>query len=201
MKKLILSLSISVFSIVATMAANKNVIHNNSELTINTDKSSVEWIGKKVTGEHHGTIKIKEGNLKLHDQQLESGTVVIDMTSILCEDLEGEWKEKLENHLKSPDFFDVAGNKTAVLIITSVQLQKGNKYTVTGDLTIKGITKPIEFPATIEVRDGKLGAYAEVKVDRTLYDIRYRSGNFFENLGDKTIDNEFIIKFKIATVS
>lgn len=201
MKKLILSLSISVFSIVATMAANKNVIHNNSELTINTDKSSVEWIGKKVTGEHHGTIKIKEGNLKLHDQQLESGTVVIDMTSILCEDLEGEWKEKLENHLKSPDFFDVVGNKTAVLIITSVQLQKGNKYTVTGDLTIKGITKPIEFPATIEVRDGKLGAYAEVKVDRTLYDIRYRSGNFFENLGDKTIDNEFIIKFKIATVS
>jgi len=199
MKKTILSLSLSVLSILA-VATEKNAKHNHGELTINTEKSSVEWIGKKVAGAHNGTIKVKEGKLQLHDNLLESGTVVIDMASILCTDLEGEWKQKLEGHLSSPDFFDVANHKTAKLAITSSKKIENNKYTVKGNLTIKGITKPIEFPATIEVRDGKLGAYAEVKVDRTLYEIKYGSGKFFEGLGDKMIDDEFIIKFKVSAM-
>ena len=199
MKKIILSLTLSTLSLVS-IATEKNGKHNHSELKVNTEKSTVEWVGKKVSGAHNGTIKIKEGKLQLHDGKLESGTVVIDMTSIVCLDLEGEWKQKLEGHLSSPDFFDVAKHKTATLKFTSVKVQEGSRYTVTGNLTIKGITKPIEFPATIEVRDGKLGAYAEVKVDRTLYDIKYGSGKFFEGLGDKMIDDEFTIKFKVAAM-
>ncbi|MCO6499984.1 MAG: YceI family protein [Vicingus serpentipes] len=199
MKKIILGLSLSVLSVLS-ITAEKNVKHNHDELNINTEKSSVEWIGKKVAGAHNGTIKIKEGKLHLHDGNLERGTVVMDMTSIVCLDLEGEWKGKLEKHLKNEDFFDVANHKTAILSIISVKLQEGNKYTVAGNLTIKGITKPIEFPATIEVRDGKLGAYAEVKVDRTLYDIKYGSGKFFEGLGDKAIEDEFTIKFKVSAI-
>src|SRR5690606_19568061 len=77
-------------------------------------------------------------------------------------------------------------------------LKKGSTYTVKADLTIKGITKEIEFPATIEIKDGKVAAYAEVKVDRTLYDIKYGSGKFFEGLGDKMIDDFFTVKFKVA---
>ena len=101
-------------------------------------------------------------------------------------------------HLSSLDFFDVKNHNTTTLEITSTKAIEGNKFTITGNLTIKGISKPIEFPATIEMKDGKLAAYAEMKVDRTLYDIKYGSGKFFEGLGDKMIDDEFTIKFKIA---
>ncbi|PJC61850.1 MAG: YceI family protein, partial [Flavobacteriales bacterium CG_4_9_14_0_2_um_filter_32_27] len=118
--------------------------------------------------------------------------------SILVTDLEGEYKGKLEGHLNSPDFFDTQNHIIAILKINSTKKTKGSIFTVKADLTIKGITKPIEFPATIEIKDGKVAAYAEVQVDRTLYDIKYGSGKFFEGLGDKMIDDLFTVKFKIA---
>jgi len=120
------------------------------------------------------------------------------MNSITNTDMEGEWSQKLLDHLNSADFFDVKNHSASTLEINSVKNIEGNKYIVNGNLTIKGISKPIEFPATIEVKDGKLAAFAEVKIDRTLYDIKYGSGKFFEGLGDKMIDDEFIVKFKIA---
>lgn len=195
MKKTILILSVVMLSAFATKA---HANHNEKDLSINTKVSNVDWIGKKVTGQHTGTINIKEGNLHLHDGNLSTGKVVIDMSSISCTDTEGEWGQKLVSHLNSADFFDVENHKTATLEITSTKKIEGNKYTVSGNLTIKGITKPIIFESTIEIKDGKLAAYAEVKVDRTLYDIKYGSGKFFEGLGDKMIDDEFIVKFKIA---
>ena len=195
MKKTILSLSLAVLTILSVNAGNNE---NHENLTINTKISSVNWVGKKVSGEHSGTINIKEGSLHLHDGNVASGKIIIDMESINTTDMEGEYKEKLDKHLKETDFFDVANHKTALLNITSVKLIEGNKYKITGDLTIKGIAKPIAFPATIEIKDGKLGAYAEMEVDRTLYDIKYGSGKFFEGLGDKMISDNFIIKFKIA---
>ena len=190
MKKIILSLCFYVLS-VATLFGQK-------DLTLNTKISSVEWIGKKVTGEQKGIITIKEGTLQVKDNMLAGGNIIIDMETINSTDMQGEYKGKLEGHLKSADFFDVANYKTAALKITSVELLEGNKYTVVGDLTIKGITKPIEFTTTIEIKDGKLGAYAEMAIDRTNYNIKYGSGKFFEGLGDKMINDEFIIKFKIA---
>ena len=172
--------------------------HNESNLTINTKVSNVDWTGKKVAGQHTGTINIKEGNLHFHDGHLDGGKVIIDMMSMTSTDLEGKMAQNLLGHLGSPDFFDVKNHNTSVLEITSTKVIDGNKFTVTGNLIIKGISKPITFPATIELKNGKLAAYAEVKVDRTLYDIKYGSGKFFEGLGDKMIDDEFIIKFKIA---
>ena len=169
-----------------------------TEKKINTKVSSVEWIGKKVTGQHEGTIVIKEGTLSFHDGHLEKGTIVIDMTSIAVTDLEGEWAGKLKGHLENADFFDVEKHPIAKFEITKVTPGKEGKSTITGDLTIKGITHPITFESTNEMKDGKFAAFAELKVDRTLYDIKYGSGKFFEGLGDKMINDEFIIKFKIA---
>jgi polyisoprenoid-binding protein YceI len=196
MKKKILLLSLLVLTAFSpALFAN----HNHSDLKINTEVSTVNWVGKKVSGQHNGTIKIKEGALNLHDGNLSGGTIVIDMASLICEDLKDEgYNKKLVGHLNSPDFFDVANHATATLKIAGVKNIEGNKHMITGMLTIKGITKAINFPATIDMKDGKLGAYAEMKVDRTLYDIKYGSGKFFEGLGDKMIDDEFVIKFKIA---
>lgn len=192
MKKIILS---TVLAFSTVLSANA---HENNELKINSKTSSVEWIGKKVTGQHNGTINIKEGNLSIHDGKIEKGTVTIDMTTISVSDLEGEWSTKLKGHLESPDFFDVENHNTAVFEITKVESGKDGNSKVSGNLTIKGITKPIEFDAKVEMKDGKLAAYAEVEIDRTLYDIKYGSGKFFEGLGDKMINDEFVIKFKIA---
>ncbi|PJA06917.1 MAG: YceI family protein, partial [Flavobacteriales bacterium CG_4_10_14_0_2_um_filter_32_8] len=174
------------------------VNNKKQDLKINTKISSIEWIGKKVTGQHTGAINIKEGSLQVVDGIIKTGKVVIDMNSITNTDMEGEWSQKLLDHLNSADFFDVKNHSASTLEINSVKNIEGNKYIVNGNLTIKGISKPIEFPATIEVKDGKLAAFAEVKIDRTLYDIKYGSGKFFEGLGDKMIDDEFIVKFKIA---
>jgi polyisoprenoid-binding protein YceI len=196
MKKRILLLSAIALTAFSNTISAK---HNHSDLKINTEVSGVEWIGKKVTGQHSGGITIKEGTLNLHDGNLSGGTIVMDMSSITCTDLKPEeGATKLVGHLNSPDFFDVANHSTATLKITGAKKTEGKKYMVSGTLTIKGITKPITFEANVEMKDGKLGAFAEVKVDRTLYDIKYGSGKFFEGLGDKMINDEFIIKFKIA---
>jgi len=194
MKKIILSLSI----LVAAYSSQANKVDHDN-LTLNKEVSSVEWVGEKVTGKHSGTIQILSGTFHLHDNSIGTGEVVIDMTSINNTDMKaGQGKEKLEGHLKAKDFFDVTNHKTASLKITSTKKLEGNNYTIIGKLTIKGITKSIEFPANIQIKDGKLAAYAEMKVDRTLYDIKYGSGKFFDGLGDKTISDEFIIKFKIG---
>lgn len=171
---------------------------NKKQLTINKSISSIEWIGKKVTGQHNGSISLKEGVLDIDNGKIKSGKITIDMETITCADLDGDWNKKLIGHLKSADFFDVKNHKTATLEIKEVKNTEKNKFNVSGDLTIKGITKEINFPATIEFKDGKLAAFAEVNIDRTLYDIKYGSGKFFEGLGDKMIDDLFVVKFKIA---
>ena len=193
MKKIILSALMIAFTGVTAFAG-----HGNDDLKIDTKISKVEWIGKKVSGQHTGTILIKQGKLDVHDNELEGGEVVIDMSTIVNTDMEGEWKQKLESHLQSPDFFDVANHAEASLKITGVEKLEGINYKIKGDLTIKGITHPVEFDAEVAIQGGKLGATAEISIDRTLYGIKYGSGKFFEGLGDKMIDDEFTIKFKIA---
>lgn len=195
MKKLLFGLTALFLS---TLLSFTYVKHNHKTLKVNPDVSSVEWIGEKVTGKHNGSIKIKEGSISLHDGKLSTGKIIIDMESITCSDLEGEWSDKLVGHLNSADFFDVKNHKTSTLEITGFTHKEEKNYTVKGNLTIKGITKPITFPASIEIKDNKLASFAELKIDRTLYDIKYGSGKFFDNLGDKMIDDEFTIKFKIA---
>ena len=154
---------------------------------IKTDKSTVVWKGYKVTGSHEGTISIKSGDLLFDEDKLTGGNFVIDMASITVTDLEGDYKGKLEGHLKSDDFFGVANHPTASLVFTNVESSGKNSYNVTGDLSIKGITHPIDF--SISIYGSK--ATASLKIDRSKYDVKYGSTSFFDGLKDKAIYDEF----------
>jgi len=154
---------------------------------INVEKSNITWLAKKVTGQHEGTISLKEGALILKDGKLTGGKFVMDMTSINTTDLDGDMKENLDGHLKSDDFFSTAKNPTATLVFKTIADKGNGTYTVTAELMIKKITNPVTFD--INVSDA--GAATKLIIDRTKYDIKYKSGNFFENLGDKVIYDNF----------
>ena len=154
-------------------------------------KSTVKWKGAKLTGEHTGTIDIDNGSLEASNGTITGGSFELDMNSLANEDQEGEYRTKLENHLKSDDFFGVKKYPKAKFVITNVKHQENDKYLVTGDLTIKETTKQIEFPATIKAEGDAVTAAAQITVDRSEYDVRYGSKSFFDNLGDKVIYDDF----------
>ncbi|MGA9271416.1 MAG: YceI family protein [Lutimonas sp.] len=154
---------------------------------IKTDNSTVTWKGYKVTGSHYGTVALKSGHLMFDEGKLTGGEFVVDMTTIVTDDLEGEYKGKLEGHLKSDDFFGVEKFPTANMVIKKVKSTGKNSYEVTGDLTVKGKTAPVTFEMSIYGNK----ATANVKIDRTIYDIRYGSTAFFDDLKDKAIYDEF----------
>jgi polyisoprenoid-binding protein YceI len=163
---------------------------------VDASKSSIVWTGKKVTGAHEGTINLKDGNLIFKGKTLVGGTFNVDMTSMTVTDLKaGQGKEKLEGNLKADDFFGTDKHETATLVFKKVTVKSPNVYTVNGDLTIKGIAKPVTFDLATTANS----ATTKVIVDRTKYDIKYNSGNFFENLGDKVIYDDFdlavVLKF------
>lgn len=169
------------------------------DYTVNKSESSVKWLAKKVTGQHNGTISFSEGVLVVTNGKPSGGEFVIDMNSIVCEDLtDANWNQKLIGHLKSDDFFSVEKHPSAKLVLTNVQGMGGNKYLFKGNLTIKGITHPAEFEATVSMTEKSASAEGTIVVDRTLYDVRYGSGKFFENLGDKTIYDDFTLDFKVV---
>ncbi len=154
---------------------------------IKASESTINWTGEKVTGEHTGTLNFSNGFLNFKNENLTGGEFVVDMTSLKVTDLEaGKGKEKLEGHLNSDDFFGVKNYKSAKLVIKNATKMDGG-YKVTGDLTIKGKTNPITFDLAVKGNS----ASTKLKVDRTKYDIKYGSGSFFDNLGDKTIYDEF----------
>ncbi|MFH4968170.1 YceI family protein [Gaetbulibacter sp. M240] len=155
--------------------------------SVKVEESEVVWKGYKVTGSHEGTISIENGTLNFEDDKLVGGEFVIDMTTISNTDLEGEYRTKLEGHLKSDDFFGVENHPTASLVFTSVTSSGKNAYDVKGDLTIKGITKPVNF--TIAIYGSQ--ANATLKIDRSEYNVRYGSASFFDGLKDKVIYDEF----------
>lgn len=154
---------------------------------VKVEKSSVAWKGYKVTGSHEGNIALKNGALTFKEGKLVGGEFTIDMNSIENTDLEGEYKAKLEGHLKSDDFFGVAKYPDAKLVFKTVKSTGKNSYEVTGDLTIKEKTNPITFD--LSVYGNK--ATANVKIDRTKFDVRYGSTSFFDDLKDKAIYDEF----------
>jgi polyisoprenoid-binding protein YceI len=150
-------------------------------------KSSISWTGKKVTGEHHGSIKFVEGFLIFKKNKLKGGTFLADMSSLSNTDQTGAGKVKLENHLKSADFFDTPTYKTAKLEFVTVVETNLNQYAVNANLTIKGRKNPVKFNLILEANTAK----AHLVVDRTKYGIQYGSGSFFDDLGDLTIYDEF----------
>lgn len=170
-----------------------------TEMKVEVEESKVEWIGRKVTGQHNGYIDLKSGKLEMKEGALSGGHFVMDMTTIVNEDLEDPgYNKKLVDHLNSDDFFSVASFPTSAFKITHVSKDGGeNAYRIRGDLTIKGKTHPIEFPAKIEMKDGKMMAQAELNVDRARYDVRYGSGSFFKGLGDKLIYDDFTLRINL----
>jgi len=169
-------------------------------LKANVENSIINWKGYKVTGSHEGTLKLKEGQLDYTDEVLSGGYFVVDMTSINCTDLEaGKGKEKLEGHLKSADFFGIEKYPTARFDITKV-VSRGTTgdYRVSGNLTIKESIKPIKFNAVVKKDMKGTTANAAIKIDRTDFDVRYGSGSFFDNLGDKTIYDEFDLNLTLV---
>nr|WP_315201924.1 YceI family protein [uncultured Flavobacterium sp.] len=155
---------------------------------IDIAKSSINWVGKKITGEHEGIIKFKDGYIVFKDKKLSGGSFTADMTSLSNTDQTGSSKQKLEGHLKSEDFFNTATFTTSTLVFKSIASKGNNTYLVTGDLTIKGNTNSIQFDLVIV---GKNKATATFNVNRTKYDIKYGSGSYFDDLGDKTIYDDF----------
>ena len=210
MKKILLS-----FLIISTFACtNKTDNHNRSEvdydsygdssspsdLKINTQLSSIKWTGSKVYESHYGTINIDRGVLNIKDDgELGGGEFVIDMNSLLCTDLSGKLKEKLEGHLKDEDFFDVQNFPKSLIKITDVDKVDAESYRIIADLTIKGITDSIYFDAYVKKQELNYEVTSNIKIDRTKWDVQYNSGNFFENLGDKLILDE--IEFEVYLIS
>ncbi|WP_299624438.1 YceI family protein [uncultured Tenacibaculum sp.] len=154
---------------------------------INISESNIEWKAYKVTGSHKGKVNVKSGYLSFDDGKLSGGSITIDMTSINTTDLTGDYKNQLDGHLKSGDFFSVEKHNTSILNFTKVKAKGKNTYEVTGKLTIKGITKSVKF--LISIYGNK--ATASLKVDRTKFNIKYGSSSFFDNLKDKAIYDEF----------
>lgn len=160
---------------------------NEGKKTVKTENSKVIWKGYKVTGSHEGVINMTSGSLSFKEDKLTDGLFVIDMTSISNTDMEGEYKGKLEGHLKSDDFFGVSKYPTAKLDFKKVKADGKNAYLVIGDLTIKGKTNSITFKMSVYGNK----ATASLKIDRTEFDVKYGSTSFFEGLKDKAIYDEF----------
>ncbi len=169
---------------------------------VDTKASKINWIGKKVTGQHDGTVAVKEGVLVISDGKFESAKFDIDMTSIVVEDIKDANQNKsLVEHLKNEDFFSAEKFPTAVLVITrTVENRAKNdtdpNYICFGNLNIKGINQPISFPARVNVVGDKINGTANIRIDRTKWDIKYKSGTIFPELADKAISDE--IEFNIT---
>ncbi|QEC76464.1 YceI family protein [Mucilaginibacter ginsenosidivorax] len=157
-------------------------------------QSNIDWVGRKVTGAHNGTIAVKEGEFILNDGKLAGGKFTIDTTSIKILDVtDPATNAQFAGHLASDDFFSIEKYPEATLHITSVS---GNH--VEGDLTIKGITHPVGFDAAVSVNNGQLTATGRLVIDRTKYAMKFRSGNFFKDLGDTLIYNDFELNVTVT---
>ena len=168
------------------------------EFKVDPTKSKVEWVAEKVTGGHNGYVSVKSGSVLMDHGKIAKASFSIDMTSITNVDIESEkYREKLIDHLKSEDFFEVDKHPEVTFkMIRSNTLGK-NKYNVLAELTIKGNKNVISFPLELTQSGSELNCKGTFKFDRTKYDIIYGSGTFFDNLGDKAIDNEVVVNFDL----
>lgn len=168
------------------------------KLSVDPVRSKIEWTGKKIVGNsHNGELKLKSGQLELKNDQIVKGNFIVDMTSLTNLDLEDkDYNAKLVGHLKSDDFFSVEKYPTATFNVKKSTRFVNNKATVTGDITIKGTTK--EVTAVVSRVNGATYT-TKLEVDRSQFDVRYGSNSFFDNLGDKAIDNNFVLNITIVT--
>tara|TARA_B100001758_G_C18389026_1_gene601768 strand:- start:715 stop:1314 length:600 start_codon:yes stop_codon:yes gene_type:complete len=197
MKNLLLfAFSVFTFSAIGT---NLHI----DQVRVDVEKSKINWKGSKITESHEGTVNIGKGVLMIEHGVLVGGQLSIDMNTISTTDMNEKLNKRLDRHLKNADFFDVEKFQMATIKIISVERikkdGKHNLHTVLADLTIKGITHPIKFKAEVKINGLNLQATAKIKIDRTKWDVRYNSGNFFQDLGDKLILDE--IEFDVSLFS
>jgi len=162
---------------------------------VKPSESTLKWTGTKISGSHNGKINLSGGTFTLKNDKIESGKFVIDMTSITNDDLSGTMNANLVGHLKSDDFFSVESHPNAILVLTESTALKNGKAKAKGNLTIKGITHPVEFEAS---QSGNKFS-TTITIDRTLYNVRYGSGKFFSNLGDNMISDNFTLEVDLVT--
>ena len=163
---------------------------------VNLDSSNLKWTGTEVTGKtHFGSLSFSKADLQMANGDITGGAFEIDMTTLKVEDLTGEWAEKLAGHLSSDDFFSIDKFKKAFLILTDVAKLRDGSFHAKGDLTIKGITQPTEVHFTSNATSGY---NATMTFNRAKYDVRFRSGTFFENLGDKLILDDIKLEATLA---
>ncbi|WP_400191822.1 YceI family protein [Hymenobacter sp. B81] len=174
----------------------------NAPYQVQPQLSTLGWLGKKVGGQHNGTVALKDGQVQVKGNQIVGGTFTFDMNSIKVEDLtDPGYNAKLVGHLKNDDFFAADKYPTATFVITSVKPIKadanGNNAQIAGNLTIKGKTHPVTFPAKVGVKDGVAAASGVATVDRTKYDVKYGS-TLFGAAADKAIEDNFTLSFNVV---
>ncbi|PZR34690.1 MAG: lipid-binding protein [Azospira oryzae] len=169
---------------------------------VDSKASTLVWTGKKFTGQHTGTILLSSGEIATEGKAVKQGNFEIDVTSLTVTDIkDASSNAKLVGHLKNDDFFGVDQFPKASFVISSVTPKTGDEYTVKGKLTLKGITNDITFPAVIKNDGKKLTAVAKITVDRSKYNIKFKSPSFFENLGDGVIYDEFELDLNLVAHS
>lgn len=171
---------------------------------VNVAESQIEWKGFKPTGTHNGTIVIENGEINANDDVVVSGNFVIDMTTIISLDLEGEKKAELESHLKGTaegkegDFFNVTKYPEATFEITDMKVLENGNYNVSGNLMIKGVKNNITFPVMTSIEEDTLLLKSETfTIDRTKWGVNYGSKSVFDNLGDSFINDEIELKITV----
>lgn len=179
----------------ASLSIPDEIVANRQVLIADTKKTTLEWTGKKIIGKHYGKISLKEGIFTISDNMIVSGRFVIDMNSIVIEDITGQMADKLLGHLRSDDFFSTGKYHSSTLEITGSTSFINNEASVSANLTVKDITHPLSFRVK---REGST-YLSTISVDRTLYNIKYGSGKFFFNLGDNMIDDNFVLTVRIVT--
>lgn len=167
--------------------------------TVDTDASSATWMGRTVTGKHSGTVYISGGELQLDNGKMVQGTVHVDVNSLTVNSIGNlQLNAQLTSRLKGKEFFDTYNHPAAHFRISSVQHESGNMHTVSGSLTIKGKTQAVKFPATIHYEKKQLGVWANIVIDRTKFNITSGSSDFFKDLGDAAIHNEFELSIHLV---
>ena len=165
------------------------------------NRTELSWIGKEISTKiHTGTLNLSDGTIQIIDENTINGNITIDMSSINVTDLQGRAKEMLEGHLRSADFFEVENYPNATLNFKSKSYNKlKNLIDFEGQLIIKDISNPIFFSATLIESSPYLKAKSILSFDRSKYNVRFRSGSFFENLGDKLILDDIDVNIVLVT--
>lgn len=187
---------LTLFSVVciATLSLAQSLTYQ-----VDVEKSKLDWEGHRFFGGMHtGNINLYTGKLSVLDGKLNAGVFQIDMNSIEVTDISGEPAERLTAHLKTDDFFDVEKFPYANFRLKHIDYADDKRAAIVGEISIRGITQQISFPAEITIEGDQLHAVARgIRVDRTVHDSQYGSINFFRDLGRKIVHNEFVLNVEL----